>query len=181
MGRKKKEETVVEEVKPAEKSAKKASAKKETIKAVKTLDQIKAELLKKAKATNTIEQAAIFEAINHYDLDDDDMEEMIAFFEDNGIEILYGDDEDEDEDDASIDEIESDDVSLDEDPDESFLLDDDEDMLLGQKYHFIQTSVYSGLTPDDIEKAVNIFTFLVTIKDLIYVIQYIFLFFRPIF
>ena len=127
MGRKKKEETIAVEAKPAQKGSKK-TAKKETMKVVKTLDQVKAELLKKAKPSGTIDQADIFEAISHYDLDDDAMEELISFFEDNEIEVLYGDEDDEEEESTSLDEIESDDVSLDEDPDESFLLDDDEDI-----------------------------------------------------
>ena len=120
MGRKKKEETV--EVKPAKKAK-----KKETVKAVKSFDQVKEELLKKAKASGKIGQQEIFDAINHYDLDDDAMEDLISFFENNGIEVIYGDD-DEEEEEATIDELESDDVSLEEDPDESFLLDDDEDI-----------------------------------------------------
>ena len=120
MGRKKKEETV--EAKPAKKAK-----KKETVKAVKSFDQVKEELLKKAKASGKIGQQEIFDAINHYDLDDDAMEDLISFFENNGIEVIYGDD-DEEEEEATIDELESDDVSLEEDPDESFLLDDDEDI-----------------------------------------------------
>ena len=123
MGRKKKEETIAAEAKPAKKGK-----KKETVKGVKTFDQVKEELLKKAKASGKISQQDIFDAINHYDLDDDAMEDLISYFENNGIEILYGDDDEEDEEDATIDELEGDDVSLEEDPDESFLLDDDEDI-----------------------------------------------------
>ena len=150
MGRKKKEETVVEEAKPAKKGAKKASGKKETIKAVKTLDQIKAELLKKAKATGTIEQSVIFDALTHYDLDDEAMEELISFFEENEIEVLFDDEDDEDDDEgSSLDEIEGDDVSLDEDPDESFLLDDDEDISISDEEE--EEEDYSYNIGDDIK------------------------------
>ena len=138
MGRKPKAKTeVVEETKPAKKAKKTTKAakeKKQTIKVVKTLEQIEQDLLKKARNNdNTIDQSDIFDAINHYELDDEAMDEMIAFFESNEIEVLYGDEEeDEEEKDESLDDIDDENM-LDEDPDANFLLDDDEGLSLDEE------------------------------------------------
>ena len=130
MGRKKKEAVAEEAPKKEKKTAKKAK-KGETIRVVKTLEQIEQELLKKSKNTGTIDQSDIFDAIQHYELDDDAMEKMIAFFEDNEVEVLCGDEEDEEEEETSLDDID-DSKMLSEDPDENFLLDDDEDVSLSE-------------------------------------------------
>ena len=130
MGRKKKEAVAEEAPKKEKKTAKKAK-KGETIRVVKTLEQIEQELLKKSKNTGTIDQSDIFDAIQHYELDDDAMEKMIAFFEENEVEVLCGDEEDEEEEETSLDDID-DSKMLSEDPDENFLLDDDEDVSLSE-------------------------------------------------
>ena len=135
MGRKPKAKVeVVEEAKPAKKAKKAAKEKKQTIKVVKSLEQIEQDLLKKARNNNnTIDQSDIFDAINHYELDDEAMDEMIAFFESNDIEVLYGEeDEDDEEKSESLDDIEDANI-LEEDPDASFLLDDDEDLSLNEE------------------------------------------------
>ena len=135
MGRKPKAKVeVVEEAKPAKKAKKATKEKKQTIKVVKSLEQIEQELLKKARNNNnTIDQSDIFDAINHYELDDEAMDEMIAFFESNEIEVLYGEeDEDDEEKSESLDDIEDANI-LEEDPDASFLLDDDEDLSLNEE------------------------------------------------
>ena len=130
MGRKKKEAVAEEAPKKEKKTAKKAK-KGETIRVVKTLEQIEQELLKKSKNTGTIDQSDIFDAIQHYELDDDAMEKMIAFFEENEVEVLCGDEEEEEEEETSLDDID-DSKMLSEDPDENFLLDDDEDVSLSE-------------------------------------------------
>ena len=92
MGRKKKEETTVVE--------KKAKAKKTSSKLkgedIKTLSEIEKNLLKKCKKDGFINQNEIYDALHDYELDDDAIDELIAFFADNGIEVI-NDDEDEEE------------------------------------------------------------------------------------
>ena len=117
---KKKEEVLVEE--PAKKrgrpkktleekvagpKAKKASKKaKEDFDEdeISSMDDIKLELLKKAKADGNIDQSDIFEAFSSYELDDEAMEELISFFKVNGVEVTNEEGEDGDEDFEDFDE-----------------------------------------------------------------------------
>ena len=97
MGRKKKEETTVVE--------KKAKAKKTSSKLkgedIKTLSEIEKNLLKKCKKDGLINQNEIYDALHDYELDDDAIDELIAFFADNGIEVIN---EDEDEEEEEVEE-----------------------------------------------------------------------------
>ena len=94
MGRKKKEETAVVE--------KKAKAKKTASKLkgedIKTLSEIEKNLLKKCKKDGFINQNEIYDALHDYELDDDAIDELIAFFADNGIEVINEDEDEEEED-----------------------------------------------------------------------------------
>lgn len=94
MGRKKKEETTVVE--------KKAKAKKTASKLkgedIKTLAEIEKNLLKKCKKDGFINQNEIYDALHDYELDDDAVDELIAFFADNGIEVVNEDEDEEEED-----------------------------------------------------------------------------------
>ena len=128
------------EVKKPTKTAKKAESKavKKVVKekkvkkapvdddedAVESLDSIKARLLKKAKTDgNEIEQAEIQDAISFLDLEDKDVEELIAYFKENKINVISEGDDEELED-IEFDESE---VSMDMDdedvPDEKELQD----------------------------------------------------------
>ena len=97
MGRKKKEETAAVE--------KKAKAKKTASKLkgedIKTLSEIEKNLLKKCKKDGYINQNEIYDALHDYELDDDAIDELIAFFADNGIEVIN---EDEDEEEEEVEE-----------------------------------------------------------------------------
>ena len=97
MGRKKKEETAV--------VGKKAKAKKTASKLkgedIKTLSEIEKNLLKKCKKDGLINQNEIYDALHDYELDDDAIDELIAFFADNGIEVIN---EDEDEEEEEVEE-----------------------------------------------------------------------------
>ena len=97
MGRKKKEETaVVERKTKAKKTASKLKGED-----IKTLSEIEKNLLKKCKKDGFINQNEIYDALHDYELDDDAIDELIAFFADNGIEVIN---EDEDEEEEEVEE-----------------------------------------------------------------------------
>nr|MCR4879427.1 RNA polymerase sigma factor RpoD [Bacilli bacterium] len=101
MGRKPKEKA------PKEVKAKKASKKKSEIVdengEIISVDQIKADLLKKAKKEGTIDQSEIMEAFSQFDLNDDDLSDIISFFsKQKGIEFTNDEAEDEEMDDIDI-------------------------------------------------------------------------------
>ena len=80
--------------KPTKAKKEKASAVVDDEEGIETLDSIKKRLLKKAKAEdNEIEQSEIQEAISFLDLEDSDVEELIAYFKDNKINVISDDDE----------------------------------------------------------------------------------------
>ena len=96
--------------KPTKAKKEKASAVVDDEEGIETLDSIKKRLLKKAKAEdNEIEQSEIQEAISFLDLEDSDVEELIAYFKDNKINVIS------DEDEEGIEELEfsEDDPSMD--------------------------------------------------------------------
>ena len=94
MGRKKKEETtVVEKKTKAKKTASKLKGED-----IKTLAEIEKNLLKKCKKDGFINQNEIYDALHDYELDDDAVDELIAFFADNGIEVVNEDEDEEEED-----------------------------------------------------------------------------------
>lgn len=71
-----------------------------------TVDQIKADLLKKAKKDGTIDQSEIMEAFSQFDLDDETLSDIISFFsKQKDIEFTNDDAEDEELDDIDINDI----------------------------------------------------------------------------
>ncbi len=101
MGRKKK--TEVEEV-VKEKKKGKAKEKEAKVKApksklsdedIKTLQEIEKTLLKKSKKEGFISQSEIYDALNNYELDDAAVDELIAFFAENKIDVINEEEEEE--------------------------------------------------------------------------------------
>ena len=88
-----------------------------------SLDNIKKELLKKAKASEEgkLEESAIYDELEAYELRDEDVESLMDFFKENGV-VVTNDDAEED---ISLDELDDSDIDLSENPDD--LLDEDED------------------------------------------------------
>ena len=86
-----------------------------------TFDDIKADLLKKAKTSGSIDQSDIEEAFAQYDIDDNSLEELIAFFQSNDIEVTNEDVEDEEDFGDDFDESK---MNLNDDDDDFF---DDEE------------------------------------------------------
>ena len=140
MGRKKKEEAVVEE-KPKKRGRPKVSEgaasspkikldKKKKVKSIYdddgeilSLDDIKNSLLKKAKASGIIDQSDIYDALSQFDLDDDTILDLINFFKDNGIEVIS----DEEDDNDDFEEFDESKMNLDEEPDDDFFAENDEE------------------------------------------------------
>ena len=114
-------------------SAPKAKAKAEPKKAkkgsklnaedIKTLQEIEKSLLKKCKKEGVINQSEIYDALNNYELDDNAVDELIAFFADNNIKVV-NDDEDEEENEAEEEFDESKIGLADEEPDDDFFDED---------------------------------------------------------
>ena len=141
MGRKKKEETIVEEA-PKKRGRPKVSEgaasaprinldKKKKVKTIYdddgeilSLDDIKNSLLKKAKSSGIIDQSDIYDALSQFDLDDDTIADLINFFKDNGIEVT-SDEEDDNDDFEDFDESK---MNLDEEPDDDFFAENDEEV-----------------------------------------------------
>lgn len=121
MGRKKIEQKEVVEIKPKKRGRPKISEggvstpklsleKKKVTKTIYdedgeilSLDDIKNNLLKKAKSTGTIDQSDIYDALNPFEVEDDTIVELINFFKESGIEVTSEEDENEDFD-ADFDE-----------------------------------------------------------------------------
>ena len=131
MGRKKATETLEEPKKAkAAKKATKATKKKGDVGSIKTLEEVEKALLKKCKDDGFINQSEIFEALDKYELDEESVDKIIAFFAENEIEVLVSDDEDEDEDEDKEEEFDESKISFDEnadDDDDFFMSDDAED------------------------------------------------------
>ncbi len=127
MGRKKK----TEEVAVKETKAKKNSTKTGVVLSadeIKTLQEIEKKLLKKSKKDGFILQSEIYDTLNNYELDDDAVEELMAFFADNAIAVKTGEeDEEEEEKEEEFDESEIDFSKEDEPDDDFFSADGDED------------------------------------------------------
>ena len=127
MGRKKATETL-EEPKKA-KAAKKATKKKGD-ENIKTLEEVEKALLKKCKKDGFINQSEIYDALNDYELDDDAVDTLVAFFAENEIEVLTSDEDEEDEDEDKEEEFDESKISFDEnaeDDDDFFVNDDGEE------------------------------------------------------
>ncbi len=126
MGRKKATETL-EEPKKA-KAAKKATKKKGDDN-IKTLEEVEKTLLKKCKKDGFINQSEIYDALNDYELDEDAVETLIAFFAENEIEVLTSDEDEDEEDEDKEEEFDESKISFDEnaeDDDDFFVSDDAE-------------------------------------------------------
>ena len=76
-----------------------------------SVDQIKNDLLKKAKKDGTIDQSEIMEAFSQFDLDDETLQDIISFFgKQKGIELTNDDAENEEMDDIDISKMNPDDL-----------------------------------------------------------------------
>ncbi len=129
MGRKKK---VVEAEEPAKKKKAPAKAKEaEPVKRgrgrpakaktteIQSLEDIEKTLLKKCKKDGFINQSEIYDALNNYELDDDAIDSLMAFFQENEIEVISAD-EDEEEEEEAEEEFDESKISFDEDePDDA--------------------------------------------------------------
>ena len=129
MGRKKKvvevEETPKKKKVPA-KAAEKEPAKrgrgrpaKAKTAEIQSLEDIEKALLKKCKKDGFINQSEIYDALNNYELDDDAIDSLMAFFQDNEIEVISAD-EDEEEEEEVEEEFDESKISFDEEePDDA--------------------------------------------------------------
>ena len=88
-----------------------------------SIDELKEDLLKRAKKEGTIDQYEIMEAFAPFDLDDETLQDIIAFFaKQKGIELTNDDEEEEELDDIDVNNINPDDL------DDDFYVDDGEDV-----------------------------------------------------
>ncbi len=103
----------------SKKPAKSASAKKESKKAVKPvleeeediegLESIKKRFLKKGKDEGGIDIGEVLDAANHLDLSDEDIESLMGFFKENGINVSEDEDikEEEEPDGPNLSDLEN--------------------------------------------------------------------------
>ena len=134
MGRKKKE-VVAEPAAPKKKgrpakavTEAKAKTKAKTSKKIdaedlKTLKQIEETLLKKCKKDGYINQSEIYDELSNYELDDETIEELMAFFPANGIKVVNEEeDEEESKEEEDFDESK---LNFDDEPDSDFFASDE--------------------------------------------------------
>ena len=134
MGRKKKE-VVAEPAAPKKKgrpakavTEAKAKTKAKTSKRIdaedlKTLKQIEETLLKKCKKDGYINQSEIYDELSNYELDDETIEELMAFFPANGIKVVNEEeDEEESKEEEDFDESK---LNFDDEPDSDFFASDE--------------------------------------------------------
>lgn len=74
-------------------------------------EKLKKEFLKKGKANGSIDQEELLEATSRYDMSDDDVEQLIAYFAENNVKVIA---EEEDED---LDSVEFSEAAMSEDDD----------------------------------------------------------------
>ena len=86
---------------------------------IESLDSIKKKLEKKGKNSGYLNQEDIFEATSHFDLSEDDLDNLITYFKDKGIDVIS---EDAESDLDNLDVIDEDILSED---DDDILVDDD--------------------------------------------------------
>ena len=90
-----------------------------------SLDDIKANLLKKAKNSGIIDQSDIYDALSQFDLDDDTILDLMNYFKEKGIEVISDEEDEGDEDFEDFDESK---INLDEEPDDDdFFAEDGEE------------------------------------------------------
>ena len=102
----------------------KTARKADTLSDIPSLDQIKKDLLKKAKASEEgkLEESVIYDELEAYELDDDTLESLMTYFRDNGVIVT----DDDSEDDINLDELDDSDIDLSENPDDDDYDDDGE-------------------------------------------------------
>ena len=91
---------------------------------LKTLEEIEKSLLKKCKKDGFISQSEIYDALNNYELDDEAIDQLIAFFADNNIKVVNEDEEEEEEEEEEFDESK---LDFSEDDDADFFASDEID------------------------------------------------------
>ena len=130
MGRKKATEATEPKVKKGgakakEKEPKKATKSKLSAEDIKSLEEIEKSLLKKCKKDGFINQSEIYDALNNYELDDQAIDELIAFFAENEIEVVNEDEDEEEE--TPEEEFDESKINFDEDvePDDDFFASDE--------------------------------------------------------
>ena len=116
------------------KSPKKEKKSPVLLKEISSVDEIKQELLKKAKENeNYLDQSEIYDALSKYDMDDSLIDDLIKFFRENNVEVSTDEEEIEEE-------IDDSNIELDEDNlDDDFLESDemsDEDEEISSADHF---------------------------------------------
>ena len=90
-----------------------------------SLDDIKANLLKKAKNSGIIDQSDIYDAFSLFDLDDDTIVDLMNYFKEKGIEVIS---DEEDEGDDDFEDFDESKMNLDEEPDDDdFFAEDGEE------------------------------------------------------
>lgn len=77
---------------------------KDEVQEFETLEQIKERLLKVGKEEGKLKQSEIFEATEHLDMSDMDLENLLEFFTKNDIDIIIEEDEDEEDPNIELDE-----------------------------------------------------------------------------
>ncbi len=120
--------------KTSTKSPKKEKKSPVLLKEISSVDEIKQELLKKAKENdNYLDQSEIYDALSKYDMDDSLIDDLINFFRENNVEVSTDEEEVEEE-------IDDSNIELDEDNlDDDFLESDemsDEDEEISSADHF---------------------------------------------
>ena len=120
--------------KTSTKSPKKEKKSPVLLKEISSVDEIKQELLKKAKENdNYLDQSEIYDALSKYDMDDSLIDDLIKFFRENNVEVSTDEEEAEEE-------IDDSNIELDEDNlDDDFLESDemsDEDEEISSADHF---------------------------------------------
>lgn len=120
--------------KKSTKSPKKEKKSPVLLKEISSVDEIKQELLKKAKENeNYLDQSEIYDALSKYDMDDSLIDDLIKFFRENNVEVSTDEEEVEEE-------IDDSNIELDEDNlDDDFLESDemsDEDEEISSADHF---------------------------------------------
>ena len=124
----KKKEEVKETKKPKKAAKEKAHKEKKATKAKKkgnltyqnedgeivSLDEMKADLLKKGQAQGYLEQSEIYETLSYLDLDDDSINDLINYFQSKNIDVIS----DEDDESEDLDDIDDSDIDLTKGPDD---------------------------------------------------------------
>jgi len=102
------------EIKPVKKAVKKSKGEEEepVIIAdddeIETLDDIKKRIVKTSKARGYIDMSDVLDETSHLELADEDLESLIVFFKEKGIQVIAEDEEEEGLDDIDVAKIDKD-------------------------------------------------------------------------